>query len=338
MNSHSVHERRVIERRNIVACRLLFCFYFGEVKRSPILPSKKGNGAVTFKCGNCATLVAMTSILLLVPPAGVTAQEQANQLEKLDPAKFTRSTVIDNPWLPLKPGTRMIWAGTSVDEEGVEESHSLVCTVTDLTKVIGGVRTVVCWERDIVDRELEEAEISFYAQDDEGNVWYVGEYPEEYDNKRFVQAPCWIHGINDGRAGIAMKAKPALGTPSYSQGWAPSVEFTDRAFVYQMGQKTTVPAGTYEDVLVIDEANREEPDSHALKYYARGVGNVRVGSRGTGDQESLELISVETLSAEELARARAGALKLEQHAYEVSKDVYGRTTPAEPVRNGVAGQ
>jgi hypothetical protein len=231
----------------------------------------------------------------------------------------------------------MTWAGFSVDEEGVEESHSLVSTVTDLTKVIGGVRTVVCWERDIVDRELEEAEICFLAQDDAGNVWYLGEYPEEYDNKKFVQAPCWIHGIKDGRAGIAMLAKPTLGMPSYSQGWAPSVEFTDRAVVYQVGQKTTVPAGTYEDVLVIDESSREEPDAHALKYYARRIGNVRVGSRGTGDVESLELISIETLSGEELAHARAEALKLEKHAYEVSKDVYGRTTPAEPAR-AVAGQ
>ena len=99
---------------------------------------------------------SVVAILLLVPLGGVIAQEQANGLAEFDPARFTHSTKIDNEWLPLKPGTRMTWSGYSVDEEGVEESHSLVCTVTDLIKVIGGVRTVVCWERDIVDRELEE--------------------------------------------------------------------------------------------------------------------------------------------------------------------------------------
>ena len=136
-----------------------------------------------------------------------------------------------------------------------------------------------------------------------------------------------------------MLGEPKLGTPSYSNGWAPSVEFTDRAVVDQVNQKTTVPAGSYENVLVIDEFNNEEPGAHQLKYYAPGVGNVRVGWRGDAtDQENLELVKFEELSAEELAKAREAALKLEQSAYDGSKEVYGPTPRAERVGTSAGGE
>ena len=44
----------------------------------------------------------------------------------------------------------------------------------DLVKEIAGVKTVVCFERDFVDKELEEAEVMFLAQDNNGDVWLLG--------------------------------------------------------------------------------------------------------------------------------------------------------------------
>ncbi len=282
------------------------------------------------------TVVTMLTAILLVGMVGcggrmLTAQTSGGgkPIEDFDPDAFDRPTIIDNPWFPLKPGMRYVWAGNSIDEEGDVWPHSVVFTVTALTKVIDGVRTVVCWDRDLVDGELVETEIVFFAQDNDGAVWSLGEYPEEYEDEDFVAAPCWIHGIKDAKAGIMMPAMPELGTPSFSQGWAPSVGFTDRGVVYETGRKTTVPFGAYEDVLVIDESNKEEPDAHALKYYARGMGCIRVGSRGEGDQEILELIKVEQLGPEEMAKVRDEALKLETRAYEISKDVYAQTNPSE---------
>jgi hypothetical protein len=136
-----------------------------------------------------------------------------------------------------------------------------------------------------------------------------------------------------------MLGDPRVGTPSYSEGWAPSVPWTDRATVYQTGQKTCVPADCYEDVLVIEETSREEPDARHLKYYARGIGVVRVGWRGEfkGTKEKLELVKVEQLSSAGLSEARAAALKLDKNAYSRSKDVWGKTPPAEPAP-GAEGQ
>jgi hypothetical protein len=260
--------------------------------------------------------------------------------EDFDLNNFTNPTKIDNEWMPLKPGTRFTWDGTTIDDEGDAIPHRVVFTITDLTKVIAGVRTVVCWDQDYSDGDLEETELVFFAQDNDGTVWHLGQYPEEYDEGKLVAAPCWLHGFEDARAGIMMKAEPKLGTPSYSQGWAPSVDWTDRAKVDQIGLKTSVPAGSYEDVLVIAETSQSEPDAQQLKYYARGVGNVRVGWRGAGEKtkETLELVKVEQLGPEALAEARAEALKLEKSAYKNSKDVYAQTQPAEHTPYKAEGQ
>jgi hypothetical protein len=270
----------------------------------------------TFAAVGCALVVAISS--------NATAEEK---LEEFNAKNFDRSTVIDNAWYPLKPGMKYIWDGYAVDEEGDEEPHSTVCEVTDLVKEIAGVRTVVCWERDFVDKEMEEAEIMFLAQDKKGDVWLLGEYPEEYSNGKFEKQTGWIHGCKDGHAGIIMKKEPKLGM-TYSEGWAPSVEYTDRALIYQVGQKVKVPAGSYDNVIVVDESNNETKGAHHLKYYARGVGVVHVDWRGKKtDQEKMDLVKVEKMSPEEMDKARAAALKLDKHGFEVSKDVYALTKP-----------
>ena len=273
-------------------------------------------------------LVAFTCLGL---SSGV-AMAQEKKLEDFNSKNFGgHSTSVDNAWFPLKPGTRFVYEGSTVEDDGKAVPRRVVFTVTDLTKVIDGVRAVVVWDVDYKAGKLSETELAFFAQDTDGNVWHLGQYPEEWDKGTFAKAPAWLHGREDARAGIAMKAKPQRGTPSYSQGWGPQVNWTDRAVVDQVGQKTCVRKGCYEDVLVIAETSREEPDAEHLKYYARGVGNIRVGWRGKGEKtkETLELVEVVQLDPKALAEASAKALDLEKRAYMLSKKVYGGTPPAD---------
>ena len=264
-------------------------------------------------------------------PAATAGSETAEkEFEDFDPNNFDRPTNIDNQWMPLKPGMRFVYEGTTVEDDGTSVPHRVEIHVTDLTKVIGGIRSVVSWDLDYSDDQLVEAELAFFAQDNDGNVWRMGEYPEAYEDGKLVEAPTWIHGFEDARAGIMMKADPQLGTPSYAEGWAPAVDWTDRGQVEQMGQKTCVPVDCYEDVLVITETSKSEPDAFQLKYYASGLGNVRVDWKGAdATPETLELVEVVQLGPEALAEIRAGALELEKRAYEISKDVYAHTSPAE---------
>jgi hypothetical protein len=270
---------------------------------------------------------------LLICSAWALAQDKAGtpSLEPWDKSRFDeRSTTIDNPWLPMKPGTRYVYQGTTVEDDGKVVPHRIEINITDLTKMIDGVRALISYDLDISDGELAEAELAMYAQDKDGNVWRIGEYPEEYDNGKMSKAPAWVHGFEGARAGIMMKAKPELGAPSYSQGWGPAVGWTDRGQTHQMGLATKVRAGSYKDVLVIKETSASEGDAYQLKYYARGVGNVKVGWSGSDkSKETLELARIEKLSPKAMDDVRAKALKLEKSAYVHSKNVYAKTPPAE---------
>jgi hypothetical protein len=252
------------------------------------------------------------------------------QFPDFNPRSFPNPTRIDNEWMPMKPGTKWVYEGTAVDDEGNTVNRRIEFTVTDLTKEIDGVRTVVGWIEDLTNGELTEKEIAFYAQDNAGNVWYFGEHPEDYENGQFIEAPTWIAGFQDAKPGIMMAGNPELGMPNVYQGWGPEVDWSDYARVEQIGLEACVPVDCFTDVLVNAEANLDEEGAFQLKYFARGVGEVRVGWRGNDPtREQLQLVEYLQLSQAELAKVHADALALERHAYEVSEDSYGQTLPAE---------
>jgi hypothetical protein len=256
------------------------------------------------------------------PPAEVSASDY-------DRDNFDNSTSIDNKWFPLRPGTQLVFRGTTI--EGKESiPHRVIFTVTDLTKEIDGVDNIVLWDRDYSSGELVEAEIAFFAQDDDGHVWQLGEYPEEYEEGKIIASPLWVHGLQRAKAGLTMRAVPKTGTSSYSLGWGPAVGFNDRAKVSKMGVKTCVPNACYKNVLLTSEYNPDEPGKFQLKYYAPGVGNVRVGWAGKNEdtKETLVLVKINQLGSKAIAQARAAARKLEASAY-ARKKIYGETRPLE---------
>ena len=249
--------------------------------------------------------------------------------DDFDPASFRDSTTVNNQWFPLLPGTQLTWEGHALDGTDKLE-RKVVFTVTDLAKEIDGVPAVVVWERDYTDGELEEAELSFFAQDDAGNVWHLGEYPEEYEEGQIVKHPLWIAGLQGALAGVHMPASPAPDTPSYAQGWGPAVGWNDRGATYAVGEHTCSEVDCYDNVLVIKEFSRTEPGAFQLKYYASGIGNVRVGWGGPNEDEHemLTLTNIAQLDAAELEEARNAALAQEARGFELSPEVYGRTQPA----------
>ncbi len=270
-------------------------------------------------------------LMVLVSACGSkAAPETTAKFADFDARNFDRSTVIDNEWMPMQPGTKWVYEGTAIDDQGHNVFRRIEFTVTDLTKEIDGVRTLIGWIEDLTDGKLTEKEIAFYAQDKSRNVWYFGEHPEDYQDGKFIEAPTWIAGLQDAKPGIVMMAKPQLGMPNVYQGWGPEVGWSDYGRVEQMGQEVCVPVNCYKDVLVNAEANLTEVGAFQLKYYAPGVGEIRVGWRGTDEtKEKLQLVEYKQLSAKELAEIHAQALALEKHAYELSPDVYGKTPPAE---------
>lgn len=243
-----------------------------------------------------------------------------------DPTDFgPDSAEIDNRYLPFVPGTQLVYVGSSIGE-GERLPRKVVTTVTDLTKVIAGVRAVVAWDRDFTDGELEESELSFFAQDREGKVWHLGEYAEIYDGEQFDGAAPWLVGYLEGaKAGILMQADPRPGELAYSQGFAPPPYFwDDHARVVDIGRSVCVPAGCFDDVLVTEEFEPSKPGAFQLKFYAPDVGDVRVGWRGVNEEERevLVLTSLRHLGADAMQAVREEAIAMDARG-----SVYGLTAP-----------
>jgi hypothetical protein len=279
----------------------------------------------------CALLSALA--LTLSACGGEESSEAATTATEkdFDRSNLSDSTKIDNQFSPLVPGTQFIYEGRSNRGHG-RRPHRVVFTVTDLTKEVDGVRSVVLWDQDINAGKLLEGELALFAQDDDGNLWNMGEFPAEFDeNGKFEGAPdSWVSGLDGARAGILMRGNPKTGTPSYHQGLAPKIGFQDVAKVAKTDQRNCVPTDCYDDVLVTDETNPAEPDDgHQLKYYAPDVGNIRAAPGvGGKEKEVLVLVAMNKLSPQKLAEARSEALALEKRAYRTDTP-WARTKPVE---------
>jgi hypothetical protein len=253
-----------------------------------------------------------------------------------DPAgNFSGPAQVDNRWHPLVPGTQYVFEGRSNRGRG-QLPHRVVFTVTGLTKKVDGVDAIVLYDRDFNRGKLAEAEITFFAQDDDGNVWNFGEYPEEYaEDGSFEGAPStWLSGRLDAQAGILMRGDPQPGTPAYKQGSAPKIGFGDTARVLRYEARRCIPLGCFKNVLVIDENNPLDPgDGHQLKYYADGVGSISVApGKGGKEREVLELVRVQTPRPKTLASLNRAALRLDRRAYRTVRKVWAGSPAAKPGR------
>ncbi|MDX6252504.1 MAG: hypothetical protein QOF10_5864 [Kribbellaceae bacterium] len=282
-----------------------------------------------------ATMLSLTSLIPVgvaqAAPgdsaAGGRAPHVCAPLVDFDSGDFSAPTVIDNEYLPMVPGTRLTYEGV-VSGGGAQEAHQVVFTVTDLVKDVAGVRTRVIYDVDQTAGEVTEAELAFFAQDDAGNVWNLGEYPEEYEGGTFTGAPnVWIHGLEGATGGIHMPAdaERLVNGPEYLQGEAPEIDFLDCARVAAIGGKVTVPAGHFTDVLTTYERSPlESLRAIQIKEHAPGVGIVRISARNDPEGETLELVSIEQLGPQELGEVDRAAFQLDRHGHRVS-EVYSQT-------------
>jgi hypothetical protein len=256
-----------------------------------------------------------------------------DRLVPFDPAQFGSPTVIDNKFLPLTPGTQLVLEGRA-NRTGVPLPHTVTFTATDLIKVIDGVPTRVMWDVDENEGEVVEAELAFFAQDDDGNVWNLGEYPEEYEDGFFLGAPStWIAGLANAEAGIHMLDFRDVGL-TYLQGYAPAIDFLDCAEVFAEDvQECEVPAsptGCFDNVVVTHERSPLDlTGGIQTKSHAPDVGIVKVGALDDPEGETLVLAESVQLDPAQMDAVRQEALKLDQRGYRVS-EVYCQTEPIAP--------
>ena len=220
-----------------------------------------------------------------LPPSPAPAASQPPPLAAgvlPDPSLFV--AVIDNPWLPMKPGTVWRYHGS----EGGETSDETL-TVTSRTKVIAGVRCAVLTDILKVNGHTEEATEDWYAQDREGNVWYFGEATGVLNSAGKIVSTegSWEAGVKGATPGIFMPAKPAVGQSGVQEYFVGHAE--DRYVVMFPNVKVRVPAGTFSGALVTTEWTVLEPGVISEKAYVKGIGEVRELDIA-GGSERLELV------------------------------------------------
>lgn len=224
----------------------------------------------------------LLAVLTIAAAAAAAPLPHGSETVDLDPAEF--STTIDNPYWPMKPGSR--WVYRETDFEGSKQK--VVVTVTNETKLIAnGVTARVV--RDVVTEKGEFVEVTddWYAQDRRGNIWYLGEATTEYENGKPVStAGSFEAGVDGAQAGVVMPARPRPGL-SYRQEYYKG-HAEDKASIVSLREQAEVPAGHYRRVLMTRDVNPLSPRVLEYKFFARGVGPVlAVSVSGGNDREEL---------------------------------------------------
>jgi hypothetical protein len=192
------------------------------------------------------------------------------------------TTKIDNSYLPLAPGSRWIYRETLTGER-------IVVSVTNRTKrIANGVTARVVRDTARRNGRLAEDTFDWYAQDRQGNVWYMGEDTKAYEHGKVAStAGSWEAGVDGAQAGIAMPAHPRVGRQYRQEYYAGHAE--DHARILSLDDQAEVPAGHYKPALLTKEWTPLEPDALEYKLYARGVGMV-LSTTVSGGAEREELV------------------------------------------------
>jgi hypothetical protein len=203
---------------------------------------------------------------------------------KFDKKNFSNSLNIDNKYFPLEPGTTFIYQGT---KEGERATDKFI--VTDRTKDVDGITARVIRDNAYENGKLTEFTDDWFAQDDDGNVWYMGEFTTEVGTNSHEGS--WQAGVHGGKPGIFMEANPKVGD-AYQQEFAKGIA-VDRAEIVSMTRSVCVPYGCFENVLETRETTALEPGVEEHKFFAPGVGDIKE-RLASGGSEILELTKIKT--------------------------------------------
>ena len=231
-------------------------------------------------------ILIVTLAVALASCAGDSTSESTIPPVLADYASATFVEGIDNPYFPMAAGTTWSYQGR---EDGEVERIEVV--VTSEIRMIDGVGATVVRDTVLLDGELIEDTFDWFAQDSEGNVWYLGEDSTEYEDGEIVStAGSWEAGVDGALPGIIMYADPAahINQPYRQEFFEGEAE--DVGEIVETGVSVTVAGVTYENVIVVREWNPLEPGEFENKYHAPGIGVVleEVVEGGSGRVELLE--------------------------------------------------
>ncbi len=209
----------------------------------------------------------------------------------IDPANFkspAETQVGGNKYFPLVIGTVMTYRNE-------EDNEDIVVTVTDRTRVIEGVTTIVVQDVVSIEGERIEDTDDYYVEDRDGNVWYFGEVAQNFEDGFLTDLEgSFVAGENGAQAGIIMLADPMVGDV-YRQEFALG-DAEDAAEVLALDGDVEIANPDYacnNACLKTEDFIPTEPDATEFKYFKEGIGFI-AEQLPTGEVV-LELVSISTL-------------------------------------------
>ena len=189
-----------------------------------------------------------------------------------DASRF--SPTVDHPLVALSSVRLKVFEGRERDPR-TGESVAIRSEVRVLgrTARVAGVRVAVVDVKEFEDGALVEHTLDYYAQRDDGSLWYFGERVDDYEDGKLVgHGGQWFAGRNGARPGLYMPAHVRAGQ-TFAQEQAPGVA-EDRSTVVAVGRTVKTPAGTFRDCIKTRDVAPLDKKTES-KFYCRGVGLVR---------------------------------------------------------------
>jgi hypothetical protein len=189
---------------------------------------------------------------------------------------------VTNTLFPAPVGAQWVYEGHT--EDGMERTE---ISVLEETKDVFGTTARVVRDTVYLEGELIEDTWDWYAQDADGNVWYLGEETYEYENgEKKCDCGSWESGVDGAQPGIVMLAAPKVGD-AYRQEYYVN-EAEDLAEIVELGVSITVAAGSFSDCIKTRDLSAIERDVEEFKTYCPGVGVVF--EEAPADDETTELV------------------------------------------------
>jgi len=175
---------------------------------------------------------------------------------------------VTNTFSPMRAGARWVYQSESDGEVEVVTVEVLADKQT-----VWGVSATVVRDTVTVDGEIEEDTRDWFAQDEHGNVWYLGEDTCQYDDGECVShAGAWEAGVDGALPGVLMPGSPSVGDRYYQEYLADVAE--DFGEVVAIDTRVQVPAGNFQRCVRTRDTSRLAPDVEEFKTYCPGVGLV----------------------------------------------------------------
>ncbi|MCI0609707.1 MAG: hypothetical protein L0Z71_11675, partial [Anaerolineae bacterium] len=246
----------------------------------------------------CGKVPAPTAVNAPAPTAALPTE--APYAPVIDPANFV--AVVDNPYLPRIPGTKYVYEGMTAD--GLKRNESEVLSET---RLVMEIQATVVSNQAYLNGELTEDNRDWFAQDKEGNVWYLGEEVVNYENGVLKDhAGSWEAGVDGALPGIVMLGNPAghIGEIYRQEHYVGATK--DKAEVLSISEHVTIPYGSFDNVLETHDTSDAELDLNEHKFYAAGIGLIKtVDLTAAAEFVLVEFIPAET-SAELLPQPTSG--------------------------------